>query len=607
MGWLGAALITAIFAGLYFKAAEPPITRLPDPFEQAFVWEEVVAPKLSGPALKAAALLVSLPIVGPLLVGVLKNDNGVAHVRSLAAALDVTPLYYPLVEPNDSELEQHLRMAASDASRPPLGGRVAALTAAYASRRTTPTHVAAATVAAVEASEQGERPLLALIALDAPSRLMRSAAASTVRWAEGRALGALDGVPFVVKDQVDVEGYATLTGTSFLHRVKQRASNASKDALPVARLRRAGALIVGKAAMHEIGIGTTGHNVHHGTPRNPYSDASYPGGSSSGSAVAVGAGLVPMAIAADGGGSVRIPAALCGGVGLKVTYGRIPTNPSELLGSVGVLGPIGADAASCAAMYLAMAGAVTEAEAAEFDQAEAAPRQPVVHAAGFDRTDDLADVRIGVLSDFSATADASMRQATSAILEGFAARGAKLVNVSLSGLQTAARAHSVTILSEMATEMDLFHSSHLNDFSLDTQIKLSLSRSLSARELLAAQKVRRHMVDQLKQIFASVDVIATPATATPAPPIEPEEAVDLVTTEKLMRFSTLANFAGNPAIVFPVAQTDDGRPLSVMLSAAWWNEHVLLRMAHAAEKLRPPLQPPQRYHGAEIDGLLRAA
>jgi Asp-tRNA(Asn)/Glu-tRNA(Gln) amidotransferase A subunit family amidase len=117
-----------------------------------------------------------------------------------------------------------------------------------------------------------------------------------------------------VKDEMDMTPYPTTVGTAFLGK-----SPAQEDATVAARLRSAGALLVGKANMHEIGINVTGLNPVHGTTRNPYNPNHFTGGSSSGSATAVAAGLVPVAIGADGGGSIRIPAAFCGLVGLKAT------------------------------------------------------------------------------------------------------------------------------------------------------------------------------------------------------------------------------------------------------------------------------------------------
>ena len=131
-------------------------------------------------------------------------------------------------------------------------------------------------------------------------------------------IGPLDGVPVSVKAELDQIGYGTTVGTSFLGKTP-----ATQDATPVAKLREAGAILIGKTNMHEIGMGVTGLNLHHGVPRNPYRTDSYTGGSSSGSAASVAAGFCPISIGADGGGSIRIPAAFCGGVGLKATYGRV--------------------------------------------------------------------------------------------------------------------------------------------------------------------------------------------------------------------------------------------------------------------------------------------
>src|SRR5512140_2018833 len=130
--------------------------------------------------------------------------------------------------------------------------------------------------------------------------------------------GQTPGYACGIKDEIDMLPYPTTTGTAFLG-----TQPAKEDSTVAARLRRAGALLVGKTNMHEIGINPNGANVTYGAVRNPYDTARDPGGSSSGSAAAVCAGLVPAAIGADGGGSIRIPAGLCGVVGLKATFGRV--------------------------------------------------------------------------------------------------------------------------------------------------------------------------------------------------------------------------------------------------------------------------------------------
>ena len=151
---------------------------------------------------------------------------------------------------------------------------------------------------AIEASDAAEPPLRAFVAVNRDD-VLRQAREATRRIANGQALSMLDGVPVAVKDEFDMVPYPTTVGTAFLGKTP-----CTKDATAVARMRTAGALLIGKANMHEIGIGVTGLNPIHGTPRNPYDPRCYTGGSSSGPAAAVAAGLCPVAIGADGGGSI---------------------------------------------------------------------------------------------------------------------------------------------------------------------------------------------------------------------------------------------------------------------------------------------------------------
>ncbi len=598
--WSWRALAFACLALLHQLSSERLIrSPLPNPLDHSFDLQPISAPKLSGVPLQIVAACVQLPWIGPFLVGYLMNDNGYSAVREWAAAVDDEPIYHPFVPPT-AEQRSRASETALHASMP------STLSREYASGATTPVQVAERVLTAIQASRAGPTPLGAFLAVDSDGSLMEAARASAERWRAGRPLSAIDGVPVAVKDEIDVRGYATFQGTRFLGL--ERQPNASADALPVARLRRAGALIVGKTVMVEIGIGTTGHNIHHGTPRNPFpAHDAYPGGSSAGSAVAVASGLVPLAIAADGGGSVRIPSALCGVVGLKPTAGRVPC-ANDLDFSVGVIGPMGHDAAAAAAMYLAMAGAETEDAAGAVASGGAAgtrrsvlaamgQHQPPPHLARFDDVAHLGGVRIGVFPPLMEAAEPAVVAANIEMLRRLESRGAVLVNVTLPSLMTLFKAHTITILSEFATAMDAYHPVHARDFALDTQIKLALARGLTARDLLAAQKVRARWVAELDALFGQIDVLASPATAVAAPPLQPTETVDLQLTEQIMRFSPLANLAGIPAISFPVGQMADGRPLAMMLQARWWDEDVLLRLARAAEELREPMARPHRYFG----------
>jgi Asp-tRNA(Asn)/Glu-tRNA(Gln) amidotransferase A subunit family amidase len=180
-----------------------------------------------------------------------------------------------------------------------------------------------------KASSECWKPLKSFVS--ACPNATADAKASSERWKAGKPLGLLDGVPVGIKVEFEVMGEIHSQGTKFIKRV------AVKDAEPVARLRAAGAIIVGITNMHEIGIGTSGHNPWTGSARNPYNISHLTGGSSSGSGSAVSAGIVPIALGADGGGSIRIPAALCGVIGLKPTFGRVPCD-ADLAFTVGHAG-----------------------------------------------------------------------------------------------------------------------------------------------------------------------------------------------------------------------------------------------------------------------------
>nr|XP_005993677.2 PREDICTED: fatty acid amide hydrolase-like [Latimeria chalumnae] len=189
----------------------------------------------------------------------------------------------------------------------------------FRSGNLTPTQVAENVIQALENSDQSGTPLRAIVQWER-EQILKMAAASTVRYRDGKPLSVLDGIPVCLKESIRVVPYFCRGGTAYLGTRPEE-----EDAAVTKKLREAGAVIIGLANMHELGIGTLGCNPNkfHGTARNPYSPQHYPGGSSSGSAVAVAAGLCPLAIGTDGGGSIRIPSSFCGVVGLKGTFGRI--------------------------------------------------------------------------------------------------------------------------------------------------------------------------------------------------------------------------------------------------------------------------------------------
>ena len=312
-------------------------------------------PKLTGTPLKLFTSAVENPAGRGLLMSGLLENGGIPILRRMN--LDEVPTLYPFVPPRN-------RIQPESFSADP-GGKpehfpyrtITDYARAYRNGETTPMEVAEKVLAAITASKNSTPDLKLFIAVYRDD-LIAQAKASTERYLRNEPLSLLDGVPVAVKDEVDMLPYPTTVGTRIFGK-----EPAKQDATVVARLRNAGALLVGKTNMHEIGINPNGFNNNFGTVRNPYDPACDPGGSSSGSAAVVAAGIVPAAIGADGGGSIRIPASLCGTVGLKSTFGRISEFGAAPLGwSVGHLGPLTASVEDAALIYSVIAGADTKDE-----------------------------------------------------------------------------------------------------------------------------------------------------------------------------------------------------------------------------------------------------
>eukprot|EP01137_Pigoraptor_chileana_P011564 Opistho-2@62646 len=444
---------------------------------------------------------------------------------------------------------------------------------AYIAGRLTPETVAERILSAIEKSDIDPRPLRAFISVIRDD-VMAQAAASTKRYKEGKPLSPIDGVPVAVKDEMDQSGHKTTLGTAFYADIDGVAAS---DATAVANMRALGALLIGKTNMHEIGIGVTGSNVTHGFARNPYDVGAHTGGSSSGSAAAVAAGLCPIAIGADGGGSVRIPASLCGIFGLKCTWGRVGEHGcAPLCPSVGHVGPMAATARDLALGYLAMAGPDVHDSASQL--------QPKPHYTPNTGTEKL---RVGIFRPFFDHADADIVAACNGAVAALEAKGATVVQIEIPELEEIKHAHLITIVSEMLTGMAPHMSQHRHEFSPTSRIILALGGQFTAVDYNQAQQMRRRAVESLKKVFDKCDVIATPMTACTAPTI-PEYAlatdqINGYVSGRIMRFSPLANLTGIPAISIPIGVDASGRPIGFQLMGRWWEEHVLLSAAEVIE------------------------
>ena len=535
-------------------------------------------PRAGGRSAKLLAAVLERRGLGPLIIARLMRDVGIADFRSLAVTEPPTPAPHWRVE-GERAVSGASPWGADDLPALRAVAELPHTTAreygeAYRAGSVSPLAVAEAVLDAIAVADAATPPLRAFIASDRAD-VLGQARESARRYARGAPLGPLDGVPVAVKDEIDQRPYGTTVGTAFLGRTP-----ATADATVVARLRAAGALLVGKANMHEIGIGVTGLNAAHGTPRNPHDPSRHTGGSSSGVAAAVAAGFCPMAVGADGGGSIRIPAAMCGLVGLKPTFGRVSEHgAAPLCPTLGHLGPIAASVADAALLYAAIAGPDARDPHSLV--------QPPVRVDGL-RTPDISGLVLGVYRPWLEDAEPEIVAACNRLLERLVQAGARVREIEIPELEAARVAHAVTIASEMAEAM-AEHRAHLGDMGADVRINLALARALTARDYVHAQRVRTRAMRNIARALELADVIVTPATGIVAPAIRKDALrggeSDVTTLSAIMRFASIANLTGHPAIAFPAGATRSGLPIGMQAIGRPWEEHVLLRLARAAERV----------------------
>jgi len=551
----------------------------------------VSAPRTAGLSLRLLVSLLEWSSPRSLLTRTLLQSAGVSELRALSAgahsALFMPPL---LTEPRrplaDSEqLSPAAYLEAQAARAPSAEGAVfrsaADLTRAFRDGSTTPTAVAERVLAAVAESERGAEPLRIFISQRSED-VLAQAAEATERYARGEPLGPLDGVPVAVKDEMDQAGYPTTLGT-----VIHGKETAEADASCVAGLRAAGAVLLGKTNMHEIGMGVTGLNPHYGACRNPFDPSCVTGGSSSGPAAAVAAGLCPVSVGADGGGSIRIPAAMCGVVGLKATFGRVSEHGvAPVCWSVAHAGPFGATVADCALGYALMAGADPHDP---ISQIQPAPTLPDLEDG------DLSGVRVGIYQPWFDDAEPAVVEACRAGVAQLEAAGAELVDITIPELAPIRSAHLISIVGEMAAAQIAELQDQRALYGLDTRLNMALAGALTAQDFVHAQRHRSRLAEHWKTVLAEVDIIATPSAGCTAPAYAadalPHGESHLPMTLTIMRYAQAANLFGLPGISVPCGFDERGLPVGLQLMGRAWEEALLLRMAAVVERWAEPRKP----------------
>jgi len=448
--------------------------------------------------------------------------------------------------------------------------------AAYRAGRTTPERVAKRALS--ELARLAElRPTMNVVAAINRDLTLDDARASSRRYEKGSPLGPFDGVPVLVKDQHDVAGLPTTLGSPSRNDLP-----ATRDATLVARLRAAGAIVLGKSVLTEWGLSSIGANAHLRMPHNPFDPARAAGGSSTGSAVGVALGLCPFATAGDGGGSIRVPASLNGIFGLKPTFGRVSRAGDGFRDSVAVLGPLGVSTVDLAVFLDVVAGAPDPE-----DQITAwAP--PASDRFASSLTTDVRGLCIGIEEGEWADAASDIARAGQDALQALETRGAKLLRVRIPLAAEATKIGYLTIGSEgLANCRDawLEGRERLGD---DLRLSLGVLAGISALEYLDAQRLRQRLRLNVAETMRAVDVLALPCTATSAPRYTERDAAssfsDPRALDGLCRFVFLANLTGLPAASAPVGSDALGLPTGLQIVGDAWDEGAVLAILAELER-----------------------
>ena len=439
---------------------------------------------------------------------------------------------------------------------------------AYNSCKCTPSDVIQAVLDAIQLSNQTNPPLRAVIETDKAS-VLATAEASTERWKKGQPLSILDGVPIAFKAEFKVKPYSFKGGATFI----PSCCKGLPESPFVKKFQDAGAIIIGITNMQEFGTGTLGSNPHkeYLTPRNPYNTLHYPGGSSSGSACSVAAGLCPIAMGVDGGGSIRIPAGLCGVSGLKPTAGLFDNHGIvPLTYSVGVPGPLGASIFDLALTMNIIGSDESRIDLEEFGK------------------EDLNGIKIGIYTEYFEHADKEIVAQCKKAVQEMVALGAEVHEIVIPELEEMKVSHAITISSEMCSSLAVDMDKKSEQFNDESLFVLAFGYKFSATEYINAQKQRTRSLIILEKIFEKVDVIITPLTACVAPLIPPGAEKygygDAKLMGHLMRFVYLANLAGIPGVTVPVGMNSEGLPIGLQLIGNGNCDGHLLRVAYSLEK-----------------------
>ena len=381
-------------------------------------------------------------------------------------------------------------------------------------------------------------------------------------------MSPLLGIPFAVKDLYDTVGIRTTAGTSYLAK-----NIPSEDAEVVTQLKNAGMILLGKTNTHEIALGVTTVNPHYGSTKNPHNLTRIAGGSSGGSAAALSAEMCPAALGTDTGGSIRIPASLCGVVGLKPTRGRVSLRGiMPLSWNLDHAGPMTRSVEDAGLMLNAMAG---------YDALDVySAKRPSEDFASI-REASLKHARIGVAEYYLDLAEEEVASAVRESATVFQSLGASVESVDISWLDEAYRANALMTPADGAA----YHRERLKNspevFGEDVLRRLKMGAAYTGSEYVLARRTQAEMKWRVARFFEKYDFLLLPTTALTAPPIEGKDAVEQA--KLLTRFTAPFNLTGVPALSIPCGFDKSGLPIGLQIVGAAWEERGVLKLGYAYE------------------------
>lgn len=569
----------------------------------AYEVQDMSAPCVSGFAARLVLQIIESPLLGYFVKRKTLRDSGFLDFHDRVSITFESlrfPLHFPLPDvaqapPSFEELAAFFEPVwkVSSVRARPKRSTVSDYYAAYKSGQVTPLHVCVALLNLVDSSNTGNPSLNAVTSVNTAA-VLRSAQESSDRWRAGRPISLLDGVPLFVKDMITVRDALNGTMAGLGPLVHSPPPPDAFDADVVAALRSAGMIVVGKTHTAEVGMGVRGYTESLGQSRNPWDLNRVSGGSSSGSAAAVAAGLCPISLGSDGGGSVRIPAVCCGVLGLKPTFARVSvrgrlfqtdapdTDPPSTLS----FGPLAGCVDDLALAYLALAARAPHGPLGGQQPFPGGLREKLPAALD----GGVAGLRVGVFAPWAESAPATAQVHYRRALGALTAAGASVRAVGVPRLEDMRCAHAVAISGKtysVLRDNGITQAEKWGRVGIDTRIKMAMAEQFGTdgyrerADCMRAQAVK----EIVPRIFSQVDVLVTPAMADETPRVPTDLStglIDAATDSRLMRFMYFANFTGLPAVTVPVG-VGNGLPYSVQVIGGPWKEVLLLQVAKCLE------------------------